>query len=104
MVSPAYFETLGVRITRGRAFTEADRTGAVLVAIVNETFVKRYFPDLDPLTQRIIIEQFNPATRTSGPASSGRSSASPATSATCGPASDLPEIDVPFAQSTWPAR
>jgi MacB-like periplasmic core domain len=59
-VSPAYFETLGIRIARARAFTDADRVGTAPVVIVNETFVKRYFPAVDPLTQRIVVDQFNP--------------------------------------------
>ena len=36
MVTPQFYETLGIRILRGRAFTEQDRAGSVPVAIVNE--------------------------------------------------------------------
>ncbi len=53
MVSPEYFETFGIRISRGRAFTDQDRAGSVPVAIVNETFVRQYLPDVDPLTERL---------------------------------------------------
>ena len=55
IVSPDYFRTLGIRITRGRAFTMEDRAGGPPVAIVNERFVRQYFPDVDPLTQRVIV-------------------------------------------------
>jgi putative ABC transport system permease protein len=101
-VSPAYFETLGIRIARGRAFTEADRAGTVPVVIVNETFVKRYFPDLDPLTQRIVIEQFNPGVTNLGPGIERQIVGVSSDVRNLGPASDsLPEVHVPFAQSTW---
>jgi putative ABC transport system permease protein len=101
-VSPAYFEALGIRIARGRAFTEADRTGAVPVAIVNETFVKRYFPDVDPLTQRVVIEQFNPGVTNLAPGIERQIVGVSGDVRNLGPASEsLPEIHMPFAQSTW---
>jgi predicted permease len=42
-VSPDYFRTIGVPLVEGREFTERDGTGAPKVAVVNETFVKKYF-------------------------------------------------------------
>ena len=48
------------RFIRGRAFTDQDRLGTQPVAIVNETFARRYFADVDPLTQRIAVEQLIP--------------------------------------------
>ncbi len=54
MVTPDYFKTFGIRIIRGRAFTDADTAGSMPVAIVNSEIVKKYFPDVDPLTQRIV--------------------------------------------------
>lgn len=101
-VSSAYFETLGIRIARGRAFTEADRIGMVPVAIVNETFVKRYFPDVDPLTQRVVIDLFNPGVTNLGPGIEWQIVGVSGDVRNLGPASEsLPEIHVPFAQSTW---
>jgi len=101
-VSPAYFETLGIRIVRGRAFTGADRMGTVAVAIVNETFVKRYFPDVDPLTQRVVIDQFNPGVTNLGPGTVWQIVGVSGDVRNLGPANDsLPEIHVPLAQSTW---
>ena len=43
-VSPGYFETMGIRLVRGRVFTDADRAGAPLVAVVNETMEKKLWP------------------------------------------------------------
>ncbi|MEX2154612.1 MAG: ABC transporter permease, partial [Gemmatimonadaceae bacterium] len=47
VVSPAYFETLQIPIVRGRAFTDADRTGRADVTILNETFARTLFPSED---------------------------------------------------------
>jgi putative ABC transport system permease protein len=55
MVSPAYFDTYGISIRRGRAFTNRDTASGLPVAIVNETFVKRYLADVDPLTARVLM-------------------------------------------------
>jgi predicted permease len=44
-VSPGYFETLGVPLVAGRFITDADRAGAPLVAVVNETMARQCWPD-----------------------------------------------------------
>jgi predicted permease len=44
-VSPGYFEAMAVPIVQGRDFTLADTTGSPLVAIVNQSFVRRFIPD-----------------------------------------------------------
>ena len=44
-VSPAYLQNLGITMVRGRLFTSADNETAAPVAVVNETFVKRFFND-----------------------------------------------------------
>jgi predicted permease len=53
VVAPEYFEVLRVPLVRGRAFTAADRDGAPQVAVVNETFAARFWPDQDPLGKRL---------------------------------------------------
>src|SRR5437899_47692 len=57
MVTPGYFRTFGIPIARGRSFTEQDAAGSVPVAIVNETFVKQYLSNVDPLMQRGVVQQ-----------------------------------------------
>jgi predicted permease len=53
IVSPAYFNTVGARVTRGRAFTGADREGAQSVAIVSQSLVRTLWPDQEPVGRRI---------------------------------------------------
>lgn len=48
-VTPGYFELMGMDILRGRAIDEGDLAGAPAVAVVNETFARRYWGDADPL-------------------------------------------------------
>jgi putative ABC transport system permease protein len=45
IVTPGWFATYGMRIVAGRDFDARDRGGAERVAIVNETFVARFFPE-----------------------------------------------------------
>jgi putative ABC transport system permease protein len=51
-VTPGYFETLGIPIRRGRDVSDTDVPGQPRVAIVSESFVKRYWPDEDPIGRR----------------------------------------------------
>ncbi len=50
-----YFQTMGVELLRGRSFTAQDTHDSPKVAIVNETFVKRYFPNEDPVGKRFAL-------------------------------------------------
>ena len=53
VVAPGYFAAFGVAPRRGRDFSSGDREGTLPVAIVNESFARRFFPDRDPVGQRI---------------------------------------------------
>jgi putative ABC transport system permease protein len=53
LVGPDYFETMGMTILRGRAFTERDIATTSQVCIVNEEFVRRYLRGRDPVGARI---------------------------------------------------
>jgi putative ABC transport system permease protein len=55
VVSPHYFDALGIPLKRGRAFTAADTGAGQKVAIVDEAFAKRHFADGDPIGQAIVI-------------------------------------------------
>ncbi|MBV9563119.1 MAG: ABC transporter permease, partial [Bradyrhizobium sp.] len=47
------FEALGIRVLRGRVFTESDNAGSQLVAIVNHRMAERYWPGQDPIGKRL---------------------------------------------------
>jgi predicted permease len=49
---PGYFATVGIPILKGRDFSEADRDGSALVAIVNETTARMYWPGEDAVGKR----------------------------------------------------
>ena len=65
-VTPGYFETLGIARIAGRAFGVADTEGATPVAVVNDAFARRYFPDSSPIGQRIDVGRFKGAVTTPG--------------------------------------
>jgi predicted permease len=52
-VSPSYFETMGVRILRGRPFTEFDRAASEPVAIVSETAARTLWKGRDPIGEHL---------------------------------------------------
>jgi predicted permease len=54
-VSPTYFSAFRIAIIRGRGLTDQDRREAPGVAIINQAAARRYWPEGDPLTDRITI-------------------------------------------------
>jgi putative ABC transport system permease protein len=52
-VAPDYFTAIGTTLLAGRTFTDADAEGAPLVAVVDESFAQRYYPNEDPVGKRI---------------------------------------------------
>jgi putative ABC transport system permease protein len=54
-VSPEYFETLGIAVVKGRAFSAEDMAGAPPVAIINRSLAKRFFGAQDPLGHRVTV-------------------------------------------------
>jgi putative ABC transport system permease protein len=55
VVSPTYFGTMGIALLRGRTFEQRDKEGAPSVAIVNDCFVRRFWPNDSGLGKRIVI-------------------------------------------------
>jgi putative ABC transport system permease protein len=55
VISPAFFQTLGIPMVRGRRFTVTDSAESVPVCIVNEAFVRQYLKGRDPLGVRVAI-------------------------------------------------
>ncbi|MEK6299736.1 MAG: ABC transporter permease [Acidobacteriota bacterium] len=52
-VTPDYFKAIGTMLMAGRDFTDADAEGAPPVAVVDESFAERYYPNEDPVGKRI---------------------------------------------------
>ncbi|HXI93360.1 MAG TPA: ABC transporter permease [Blastocatellia bacterium] len=54
-VTPDYFRAMGIRLLRGREFTEADNAAAPKAVLISESMARRYFPDEDPLAKRLVF-------------------------------------------------
>lgn len=54
-VSEDYFDAMGIRLLRGRAFTGNDRSGAPPVAIVSRSLAVRFWPGRDPVGRRLAL-------------------------------------------------
>jgi len=52
-VSPRYFETMGIRLMLGRIFSDQDRLGGQLVAVIDENLARQYWPNQNPIGQRM---------------------------------------------------
>lgn len=103
-VTPGYFETLEIPVIAGRALGERDGPEAPPVAVINQTMARRYWPDGDPVGERISFAvHFGPA----GSIGEGES----VTREIVGVVGDVrqsglaavtpPEIYFPNYQSTW---
>jgi putative ABC transport system permease protein len=55
-VTPNFFNTMKIRLVRGRDFTDRDTAHAPWVAIVNETMARRFFPNESPIGKRIRVD------------------------------------------------
>src|SRR5215831_10329821 len=53
--TPGYFKAMNTRLLRGRDFTEYDDDKAARVAVVNETFARRFWPGEDPIGKRFAM-------------------------------------------------
>jgi putative ABC transport system permease protein len=103
MVTPGYFKTFGIRTIRGREIDERDLPGSPRVAMVDETFVRRYLKDLDPLKQRVVIEDLIPGVTKLGPPVEWQIVGVFHTVVNGGRPNDFPAVYVPFWQSPWPS-
>jgi putative ABC transport system permease protein len=103
MLTPGYFRTFGIRTVKGREIDERDLPGAPRVAMVDETFVRRYLKDLDPLKQRVLIDELIPGVTKVGPAQEWQIVGVFHTVLNGGRPSDFPTVYVPFWQIPWPS-
>jgi putative ABC transport system permease protein len=54
-VSPDYFKAMGIRVLKGRTFSEGDNQQGPPVVIISEAFARRYWANQDPIGQRLNI-------------------------------------------------
>lgn len=103
-VSPGYFQTYGIRLVRGRFLDARDLAGAPRVAIVSESFARRYLSGLDPLTQRVKIPELLPdqIPPLGAPVEWQIVGIFHDVQYDSHPAAVSVEIEVPFDQSPWP--
>jgi putative ABC transport system permease protein len=59
IIGPDYFRTMQIPVMRGRIFSDADRAGEPVVAIINEEFARRYFPNESALGKTVEVEDGN---------------------------------------------
>jgi putative ABC transport system permease protein len=52
-VTPSYFQTMGIPLMRGRLFTDQDRMGSEPVLMIDENLARQYWPNQDPIGQRL---------------------------------------------------
>jgi putative ABC transport system permease protein len=56
LVSPGYFETARIPLTRGRTFSERDTGRTAAVAIVNEALARKWLDGLEPIGARLVVD------------------------------------------------
>ena len=94
-VTPGYFELLGQRVVRGRAFDARDRADGTPVVIINESLARKHWPDGDAVGHRMAFRVGDTPWREIVGVVADARLASP----------DVPPeegIFIPFAQKTWP--
>jgi putative ABC transport system permease protein len=103
MATPEYFQTFGINLIKGRMFTDQDDASSVKVAVVNEELVKRYLKGMDPLQQRLVVEQLIPGVTKLGPPVEWQIVGVYHNVRNRGLRQDNPEIYIPFWQIPWPS-
>jgi len=103
MVTPDFFQTFGGRIVRGRGFTDDDKAGGARVALVSQQFADQYLRDVDPLRQRIELNDLGTGTLKLGPLVEWQIVGVFHTINNSQQLGDIsrPEIALPFWQSPW---
>jgi putative ABC transport system permease protein len=101
MVTPGYVEALGIHVVNGRDIDDHDTVNSPRVAMVNERLVQRYFPNVDPLSQHISMEETLPGGRP-GPRVELQIVGVFHNVRNAGSREEYSEIVVPFWQSPWP--
>ncbi len=98
IVTPGYFEALGIPLKQGRAVDPRDTADSAPVAVVNEAFARRFLRQSDPVGRELRFDRAPagwPNTRIVGVVASIHQAGLDET--------PVPEIYIPLPQSAWPA-
>jgi putative ABC transport system permease protein len=65
LISPDYFRVMKIKVLKGRSFEETDASNSEPVLMINETFARRHFANVDPIGQQLCVacEYGDPAIR-----------------------------------------
>jgi putative ABC transport system permease protein len=63
VVTPGFFETMGMRVLAGRTFTVDDRAGGVRVAVIDDELARRFWPGESAVGKRVTRGAVNDSTR-----------------------------------------
>ena len=66
-VGASYFHTIGMKLVKGRAFSDRDVTGSSPVMVINQTMASRFFAGQEPIGQRILVQEIVPGRPALGP-------------------------------------
>ncbi len=102
MITPGYFQTFGIKLVEGRAFTDRDNASSVKVAVVNQEFVDHFLKGMDPLKQRVIVRPLISGIIQRGAPVEWQIVGVFHNVRSRGLRADNPEMDVPFWQIPWP--
>ena len=103
MATPDFLSTFGIKLLKGRPFSEQDTASSVKVAMVNEEFAKRYLKGKDPLQQRVLVEELIPGVTKLGAPIAWQIVGIYHNVRSSGLRVDRPEMYVPFWQIPWPS-
>jgi putative ABC transport system permease protein len=103
MVTPDFFQTFGGTILRGRGFTDGDNAGGLRVALVSQQFAEDYLRGLDPIGQRLEMNELGIAPGKPGPPVEWQIVGVFRTINNSDQLGDIsrPELVLPFWQSPW---
>ncbi len=102
-VTPGFFQAYGIRVSRGRALAETDTAGGLRVAMVSETFVRRYLGDMDPIGQTLLLPVTDQIANGPAPTVEWQVVGVFDDVRYGGPRGEKsPQVLVPFHQSPWP--
>ncbi len=93
-ISGDYFHALSVPILQGRTFSDVDRPGAPLAVIINQTLVRQFFPNENPIGRRLKQNRSNPWMQIVGVVGDVKYAGLDA--------KPFPALYVPYLQHGWP--